>query len=348
MKRLVSMLLILAMMFALPLANANTKQVSAEEVNSGAIEDDPNYLGTITYDGENAPVQTAKFTNTKLLMSVEGKEILVQLDEVNISYNNGNDCICWLAPNNFRFDSYGTLWIECVDNVFWLNYQIDGDNLTPHYWDEGIFYADINDPDGKYVAYYGLNSYIPLPTLDELRNSLLPASSPSPTPIVTQSPNPTPVATSRPSQTVTPVVTNPPSRTFMPVVSPNDTPTITSTATPTPKEEANQTVSTEISKVKSGRNSTKLCTSAGKAIKQFKFNKKTGVLTYKTKKVKKVKVAYFTKKGSIIYVTKNNKAYYLNGKKSKLIKKNVVSVKTSKKFAVVLKLKNGKTFKLTK
>ena len=103
------------------------------------------------------------------------------------------------------------------------------------------------------------------------------------------------------------------------------------------------------SKVKVKGNTISLLNKKNKAVKKATLNKKTGVMKYNKKKVKGVKSASFSKKGSLVYLTKGKKAYYYIGKKRILIKKKVSAIKTdAKKFAVYLKLKNGKKVKISR
>ena len=85
-----------------------------------------------------------------------------------------------------------------------------------------------------------------------------------------------------------------------------------------------------------------MLSNTGKVLKEVKFNKKTGVMVYNKKKIKKVKDVFFTKKGTVVYFTKSKKAYYFIGKKRILIKSKVSSIKTYKGFATQLVIKKGK------
>lgn len=117
---------------------------------------------------------------------------------------------------------------------------------------------------------------------------------------------------------------------------------------PEPSENKNPTPELSFTILVSG-NTTKFVNSNNVVIDKFTFNNKKSVLSYKGKKVKKVKGTWFTEKGKVVYIKGSKqkyKAYYFDGKKSTLIKSGVCSVSTKKKFATALKLKNGKTYQL--
>lgn len=227
-------------------------------------------------------------------------------------------------------DKNGTLWIVSSNFVskegyliYWTNYELEGDNMTPHYFYTGYttFYNGYMD---SYSNYSG--EEFPLPTFDDLKNYIengvpVPGSKPKPT----IEPEPS----TNPDVPSTPQVTSP---TSQPTPSPEPTPQTSKPAT--------------IKKVVTYKNTIKIINSNNEVIDEASFNKKKSTLSYKGKKITKVKSVWFTKKGSLVYLKTNAKAYYLNGKKSKLIKSKVLSVKTSKKFATALKLKSGKIYKL--
>ena len=72
-----------------------------------------------------------------------------------------------------------------------------------------------------------------------------------------------------------------------------------------------------------------------------KYKLKKNVLTYKGKKYKKVKKAFFIKKdGNVVFLDKNKKAYLLKGKKKKLLLKGAKKIVTSGGFAVKVKGKS--------
>ncbi len=77
-------------------------------------------------------------------------------------------------------------------------------------------------------------------------------------------------------------------------------------------------------------------------IKSVIFKKKLSTLIYRKVTEKNVKNVYFTKKGTVIFLNKNNKLYYFKGLKKKLLASKVSCVKTKKKFATKYVLKKGK------
>lgn len=234
-----------------------------------------------------------------------------------------------------RCDKFGTLWLQRFEDtgfeVYWVNYDLEGYNMTPHYFNNGGFYVDVED-----IVYKLLidNTEIPLPTPEDLKNYLE---------------NGTPVPGSKPK----PITKPDPYPTVSPDSKPTTDPNHSSQVIPsTPPSNSTQNVTSStskvatIKKVTTSKNTIKLINSNNKVVDKVTFNKKKLTLSYNGKKIKKVKGVWFTKKGSLVYLKTNSKAYYLNGKKSKLIKSKVLRVKTSSKFATALKLKNGKSYKL--
>ncbi len=219
-------------------------------------------------------------------------------------------------------DEYGTIWFDTLGKdgkIFWLNYELEGSEMIPHYFVEG--YLGYKDPPyvGSYVNSSDTSNYLPLPSANDLSNSL-------------KNPNATfEPATSTPTEK--PSVT----------VSPTKKPIPTKAPTSTPK-----VVKGKISKSKKTKTKVCLLSNTGKVLKEVKFNKKTGVMVYNKKKIKKVKDVFFTKKGTVVYFTKSKKAYYFIGKKRILIKSKVSSIKTYKGFATQLVIKKGKKTKSIK
>ena len=116
-----------------------------------------------------------------------------------------------------------------------------------------------------------------------------------------------------------------------------------------PIEDPKPQVTSNIKKITISGNTIKLINSNNEVIDKATFNKKKATLSQKGKKVTKVKGAWFTEKGKLVYIKGSKqkyKAYYFDGKKSTLIKSGVSSVSTKNKFATALKLKNGETYKL--
>ncbi len=232
-------------------------------------------------------------------------------------------------------DDYGTLWLQESSDLYWTNYELEGENMIPHFFNSDIvLYTHLNCAYGyKFYSYDSNKEEIPLPTFDELKNYIkngisVPGSKPKPSkpdPYPTVNPDNKP--TTDPNHSAQPTPSTPPS---------DSTQKVTSSAKKVAK----------IKKVTTSKNTIKLINSNNKVVNKVTFNKKKSTLSYKGKKIKKVKGVWFTKKGKLLYLKKNSKAYYLNGKKSKLIKSKVLRVKTSSKFATTLKLKSGKNYKL--
>lgn len=219
-------------------------------------------------------------------------------------------------------DSNGTIWINIYakpelykPELYWLSYELEGNQMSLHYFGEGrMYYSSTSSYVDRYSP-YGSDNELSLPNLDELSKLLNNPNTP-----VEPSSQPNATTTVKPIPTKTPA--------------------------PTPK-----VIKDKISKSKKTKTKVTLLSNTGKVLKTVKFNKKTGIMVYNKKKIKKVKAVYFTKKGNIVYITKSKKAYYFIGKKSTLIKSKVSSVKTSKGFATHLVIKKGKkvkSFKLKK
>lgn len=219
-------------------------------------------------------------------------------------------------------DEYGTIWFDTLGKdgkIFWLNYELEGSKMVPHYFVKG--YLGYKSPPyfGSYVNSSDTSNYLPLPSPKDLSNLL---NNPNPTF------NPTTII-----PTETPNVT----------VSPTKKPIPTKKPAPTPK-----VVKEKISKSKKTKTKVYLLSNTGKVLKEVKFSKKTGVMVYNKKKIKKVKDVFFTKKGTVVYFTKSKKAYYFIGKKRILIKSKVSSIKTYKGLATQLVIKKGKKAKKIK
>lgn len=229
-------------------------------------------------------------------------------------------------------DSNGTIWINIEANLYennpelyWLSYELEGNQMSLHYFGEGYMYYSSTSSYVETYSPYGSDNELNLPNLDELSKLLNNPNTP-----VEPSSQPTVTPTETPFVAATPTIK----------------PIPTKTPAPTPK-----VIKDKISKSKKTKTKVTLLSNTGKVLKTVKFNKKTGIMVYNKKKIKKVKAVYFTKKGNIVYITKSKKAYYFIGKKSTLIKSKVSSVKTSKGFATHLVIKKGKkvkSFKLKK
>ena len=285
------------------------------------------YIETIDlpYDGEQYAGITPRsatyvlFENN-ITFNVNGKSITINMDE-EVSYVNG--------------DIYGTFWIktktaDCLDKVYWANYELEGDKMIPHYYGNGLLWY-LNGNTNYLGGFQPEDSaeIQDIPTPAELKELISPS-----TPVPTETP-----AAPEPTQAATPVPTQTPGN-----IVPTQAPSTQASTQNTQKAK----VTNKISKTKLSKTKVTLLSTTGKVLKTVKFNKKTGIMVYNNKKVKNVKAVFFTKKGNIVYLTKNKKAYYFNGKKSTLIKRKVSSIKTSKKFATHLVLQNKKKVLLKK
>ena len=263
-----------------------------------------------------------------------------------ISYS---DCTLFVRIDNqefqFDFDSTkkgdiffvsgdvnGTIWINIDSNIYesmpelyFISYELEGNEMSLHYFNDGYMQFSTYPYVGTYASFPSKKEYN-LPNLDELSKLL-------------NNPN-TPAESSQPSFSPSPVI---PTETPNVTVSPTKKPIPTKKPAPTPK-----VVKEKISKSKKTKTKVYLLSNTGKVLKEVKFSKKTGVMVYNKKKIKKVKDVFFTKKGTVVYFTKSKKAYYFIGKKRILIKSKVSSIKNYKGLATQLVIKKGKKAKKIK
>ena len=257
-------------------------------------------------------------------------------------------------------DDSGTVWANLSNDnkLFYTgfyNFELQGtEDPVFHPIRTGIVISS----DAEMIALYGHNApntYWTLPSVEDLSNYLStgeitlnyipdPNSVPTPTPVpVTEEP----AKPTSPSLTEAPIPTEPSSTRKPAPIATIPAPTskpIPTVSTPVYNNTTSSTVGKPASVVKKG-STISLVDSSGNIIKTIKL--RAGKLTVNKKVIKNVKSVYFTKKGTVVYLAKSGKAYYINSKnKSKLIKAKVKQVKTSKGFAISLKLKNGKTIKL--
>ena len=275
----------------------------------------------------NAEAVTKNYTYNNSDVST----ITIEYNQVNKNINviiNGNDNLvtCDFIIPYAECDAYGTVWItDRHANIYWLDRS---DYQTVHYFACGkiVFYRPTDYLNGFEYQSDKNNIYY-LPTPDELQLILNGGKF-----------NPKLLHSYSSSDDSSGSI-NKPSSTSKPNAASNK---------PSGSSKTNSSKNA-YSKVKVKGNAITLCNKKNKAVKKATLNKKTGILKYNGKKVKHVKSAYFSKKGSLVYLTKSGKAYYYIGKKQILIKKKVSAIKTNaKKFATYLKLKNGKKVRITR
>ena len=255
-------------------------------------------------------------------------------------------------------DRLGTVWASLSNdsNHYYLgfyNFKLQGqDDLNFHVLRVGI----VDTYDSERFAVYGSDDkperYWILPTVEELSNFLSTGqiqlkyvSSPTLPTKAPVTPNPIPEPTSKINVTAAPTTETPVQPNSTPAANPSSVPTckpIPTASTPVDSNTTPATVGKPASVVKKG-STISLADSSGNIIKTITL--KAGKLTVNKKVIKNVKSSYFTKKGTVVYLTKSGKAYYSKNK-PKLIKAKVKQVKTSKGFATNLKLRNGKTVKI--
>lgn len=312
---------------------------------------------TISYHFDNIPDRTITYTGEDnfLYITIDNTTyIITTKNKIDIS----------------RCDENGTIWINILgtNDLFWINYEIQKDYMNTIFYSQGII--NINSLDDFTYSFsshlvkldYPSIEYLQLiyPTLDKPENPT-PTIDPSEIPTATPVPTKAPVKPTSPASTATPDPTEP-AATGEPVPMPTipvptqlPQPVATSpaqpntpapaVATPTEGNDTSATVGKPASVIKKGA-TVSLVDSEGNVIKSLTL--KAGKLTIDGGvTIKNVKAAYFTSKGTIVYLTKTGKVYSINSKnKSKLIKSRVKQVKTRKGFAVKLKLKNGRVVKI--
>lgn len=255
-------------------------------------------------------------------------------------------------------DDSGTVWADLSNDnkLFYTgfyNFELQGtEDPVFHPIRTGIVISS----DVEMIALYGHhtpNTYWTLPSVEDLSNYLStgeitlnyipdPNSVPTPTPVPATE---EPAKPTFPTLTETPIPTEPSSteKTVQPSSAPTSKPNPTASI-PSDSNTTSATVGKPASVVKKG-STISLADSSGNIIKTIKL--RAGKLIVNKKVIKNVKSSYFTKKGTVVYLTKSGKTYYINSKgKSKLIQSRVKQVKTTKGFAVKLKLKNGRVVKI--
>lgn len=279
-------------------------------------------LVDLTYeDYEGVTPKLISYSDCTLFVTIDNQEFQFNFDSTkkgDIFFVSG--------------DSNGTIWInidsnlyESIPELYFISYELEGNEMSLHYFNNGYMHLSTSPYVGTYASFPSEKEYN-LPNLDELSKLL-------------NNPN-TPAESSQPSFSPSPVI---PTETPNVTVSPTKKPIPTKKPAPTPK-----VVKEKISKSKKTKTKVYLLSNTGKVLKKVKFSKKTGVMVYNKKKIKKVKDVFFTKKGTVVYFTKSKKAYYFIGKKRILIKSKVSSIKTYKGLATQLVIKKGKKAKKIK
>lgn len=279
-------------------------------------------LVDLTYeDYEGVTPKLISYSDCTLFVTIDNQEFQFNFDSTkkgDIFFVSG--------------DSNGTIWInidsnlyESIPELYFISYELEGNEMSLHYFNNGYMHLSTSPYVGTYASFPSEKEYN-LPNLDELSKLL-------------NNPN-TPAESSQPSFSPSPVI---PTETPNVTVSPTKKPIPTKKPAPTPK-----VVKEKISKSKKTKTKVYLLSNTGKVLKEVKFSKKTGVMVYNKKKIKKVKDVFFTKKGTVVYFTKSKKAYYFIGKKRILIKSKVSSIKTYKGLATQLVIKKGKKAKKIK
>ena len=284
-----------------------------------------------TYTFDNIPNQSIKYD------WIDSYNEFIELTIDGTTYNVDSE----YQVHDAYCDRLGTVWASLSNDsghyyLGFYNFKLQGqDDLNFHVLRVGI----VDTYDSERFAVYGSDDkperYWILPTVEELSSFLSTGqiqlkyvSSPTLPTKAPVTPTPIPEPASKINVTAAPTTETP--------VQPSSAP-VDSNATPT-------TVGKPASVVKKGA-TISLADSSGNIIKTITLT--AGKLTVNKKVIKNVKSSYFTKKGTVVYLTKSGKAYYINSKdKSKLIQSRVKQVKTTKGFAVKLKLKNGKMVKI--
>lgn len=312
---------------------------------------------TISYHFDNIPDRTITYTGEDnfLYITIDNTTyIITTKNKIDIS----------------RCDENGTIWINILgtNDLFWINYEIQKDYMNTIFYSQGIININsLDDFTYSFSSHLVEINYPPIEslqldyaTLDKPENptpTIDPSEIPTATPVPTKAPvkptSPASTATSDPTEPgatgePVPMPTIPvPTQLPQPVATSSAQPNTPAPAATTPAE-GNDTSATEgkpASVIKKGF-TISLVDSEGNVIKSLTL--KAGKMTIDGGvTIKNVKAAYFTSKGTVVYLTKTGKVYSINSKnKSKLIKSRVKQVKTRKGFAVKLKLKNGRVVKI--
>lgn len=312
---------------------------------------------TISYHFDNIPDRTITYTG-------EDNFLYVTIDNTTYVIESKTKI------NFARCSTDGTIWVSAAGsiNIFWINYEIQKEYMDMVGYTNGAITLNNNDDfTYSYSSHlveldYPSIEYLQLiyPTLDKPENPT-PTIDPSEIPTGTPVPTEEPVKPTSPASTATPDPTEPgatgepvpmptipaPTQLPQPVETSPAQPNTSAPAAGTPTEgnDTSATVGKPASVIKKGA-TVSLVDSEGNVIKSLTL--KAGKLTIDGGvTIKNVKAAYFTSKGTVVYLTKTGKVYSINSKnKSKLIKSRVKQVKTRKGFAVKLKLKNGRVVKI--
>ena len=312
---------------------------------------------TISYHFDNIPDRTITYTG-------EDNFLYITID--NTTYVIESET----KVNFARCSTDGTIWVSAAGsiNIFWINYEIQKEYMDMvGYTNGAITLNDNDDFTYSYSSHLVELDYPPIEslqldyaTLDKPENptpTIDPSEIPTATPVPTKAPvkptSPASTATSDPTEPgatgePVPMPTIPvPTQLPQPVATSSAQPNTPAPAATIPAEgnDTSATVGKPASVIKKGA-TVSLVDSEGNVIKSLTL--KAGKLTIDGGvTIKNVKAAYFTSKGTVVYLTKNGKVYSINSKnKSKLIKSRVKQVKTRKGFAVKLKLKNGRVVKI--
>lgn len=312
---------------------------------------------SITYHFDNIPDRTITYTG-------EDNFLYVAIDNTTYVIESKT------KVNFVRCSTDGTIWINAYGDIdlFWVNYEIQKDYMNMVGYTEGAILTN-SDDDFTYsfsshlvkINYPSIESLqLDYATLDKPENPA-PTIDPSEIPTATPVPTKAPVKPTSPASTATPDPTEPgvtgepvpmptipvPTQLPQPVETSPAQPNTPAPAATIPAEgnDTSATVGKPASVIKKGA-TVSLVDSEGNVIKSLTL--KAGKLTIDGGvTIKNVKAAYFTSKGTVVYLTKTGKVYSINSKnKSKLIKSRVKQVKTRKGFAVKLKLKNGRVVKI--
>lgn len=312
---------------------------------------------TISYHFDNIPDRTITYTG-------EDNFLYVTID--NTTYVIESETEIFFA----RCSTDGTIWIQAYGDIdlFWINYEIQKEYMNMVGYTTGAI--TLNDNDDFTYSFSSHMVEYPYPSVETLTRfysihdkpeNPTPTIDPSEIPTATPVPTKAPVKPTSPASTATPDPTEPgetgepvpmptipvPTQLPQPVATSPAQPNTPAPAATIPAEgnDTSATVGKPASVIKKGA-TVSLLDSEENVIKSLTL--KAGKLTIDGGvTIKNVKAAYFTSRGTIVYLTKTGKVYSINSKnKSKLIKSRVKQVKTRKGFAVKLKLKNGRVVKI--
>ena len=133
--------------------------------------------------------QKAKAENGRVDLTYEGYEgitpkqisyidysLFITIDYNSIEFDTSEEGMIWFVSG----DSNGTIWINIESNkgeakseIFWASYELEGSEMSLHYFCQGYLHDSTYPYVGTYVTYTSDEEFN-LPNLDELSNLSIP------------------------------------------------------------------------------------------------------------------------------------------------------------------------------